>query len=169
MTTLIGCRCKSGNIFSRALLIGRGLFLKKVIQDESASLYHYAISSVLAKRIRWWQIVRKPPVPIPNTVVKTLSGENTWRATSWKDSSLPTSKLNNYVEILLYAPLPLTSFCFAKFPFVLLRASSSFGLRPHSTQISIRKSPRPISNAWLKMLPLLHLHPINVVIYNGTY
>ena len=28
MTTLIGCRCKSGNIFSQALLIGRGLFLK---------------------------------------------------------------------------------------------------------------------------------------------
>ena len=77
--------------------------------------------------------------------------------------------LNNYVEILLYATLPLTSFCFAKLPFVLLRASSSFGLRPHSTQISIRKSPRPISNARLKMLPLLHLHPINVVIYNGTY
>ena len=77
--------------------------------------------------------------------------------------------LNNSVEILLYASQSLTSFCFAKFPFVSLRASSSFGLRPHSTQISIRKSPRPISNARLKMLPLLHLHPIYVVIYNGTY
>ena len=33
----------------------------------------------------------------------------------------------------------------------------------------IRKSPRPISNARLKMLPLLHLHPINVVICDGTY
>ena len=33
----------------------------------------------------------------------------------------------------------------------------------------IKKSPRPISNARLKMLPLLHLHPINVIIYNGTY
>ena len=32
-----------------------------------------------------------------------------------------------------------------------------------------RKSPRPISNTRLKMLPLLHLCPINVVIYNGTY
>ena len=74
-----------------------------------------------------------------------------------------------FVEILLHTSQSLTSFCFAKFPFVLLRASSSFGLRPHSTQISIRKSPRPISNARLKMLPLLHLHPINVVIYNGTY
>ena len=71
--------------------------------------------------------------------------------------------------LLLYTTLSLTSFCFAKFPFVLLRASSSFGLRPHSTQNLFRKSPRPISNARLKMLPLLHLHPINVVIYNGTY
>ena len=37
------------------------------------------------------------------------------------------------------------------------------------SSMSIKKSPRPISNARLKMLPLLHLHPINVVIYNGTY
>ena len=42
-------------------------------------------------------------------------------------------------------------------------------LRLHSTQNSIRKSPRPISIARLKMLPLLHLRPINVVICNGTY
>ena len=28
MTTLIGQRCKNGNIFSRLILIGRGLFLK---------------------------------------------------------------------------------------------------------------------------------------------
>ena len=38
-----------------------------------------------------------------------------------------------------------------------------------SHRLTLRKSPRPISNARLKMLPLLHLHPINVVIYNGTY
>ena len=139
MTTLIGCRCKSGNIFSRALLIGRGLFLsvsrcesvlrlrrqmqagralrlrrrnllrkqefvrthfrwfhrsKKVNRKFIDDIISYVISSVLANRIRWWQIVRIPPVPIPNTVVKTYRGENTWRATAWKDSSLPTSKLN---------------------------------------------------------------------------
>ena len=100
MTTLIGCRCKSGNIFSRALLIGRGLFLIEICKQISKGyrwkrkLVSYVISSVLAKRIRWWQIVRIPPVPIPNTVVKTYRGENTWRATAWKDSSLPASKLN---------------------------------------------------------------------------
>ena len=100
MTTLIGCRCKSGNIFSQALLIGRGLFLIEICKQISKGyrwkrkLVSYVISSVLAKRIRWWQIVRKPPVPIPNTVVKTYRGENTWRATAWKDSSLPASNLN---------------------------------------------------------------------------
>ena len=63
-------------------------------------------------------------------------------------------------------------FAYAKLSFTQLRDTSAFRfvyapLQP--TQSSIRKSPRPISNAWLKMLPLLHLHPINVVIYNGTY
>ena len=31
-----------------------------------------------------------PPVPIPNTVVKLIRAENTWRAASWKDRSAPT-------------------------------------------------------------------------------
>ena len=44
-------------------------------------------------KVCWWPSKRKPPVPIPNTVVKTLSGDNTWRATSWEDNSLPTSNL----------------------------------------------------------------------------
>ena len=46
-----------------------------------------------AYRFRWWLIVSKPPVPIPNTVVKTYRGKNTWRATSWEDSTLPASIL----------------------------------------------------------------------------
>ena len=50
------------------------------------------ISSV-CKRIRWCPIASKPPVPIPNTVVKTCRGENTWRATSWEDSTMPASIL----------------------------------------------------------------------------
>ena len=35
--------------------------------------------------------------------------------------------------------------------------------------MNFRKSPRPISIRRLKMLPFLHLGPINVVICNGTY
>ena len=46
------------------------------------------------EQVSWWPIVRKPPVPIPNTVVKTYRGENTWRATAWEDSTLPRSNLN---------------------------------------------------------------------------
>ncbi len=29
------------------------------------------------------------PVPIPNTVVKLLSADDTWRAASWESRSLP--------------------------------------------------------------------------------
>ena len=142
MTTLIGCRCKSGNIFSRALLIGRGLFLNRfcvewgrspklegarsktngnfakqkevsdceawsnistkvildyevyILCDFQCTRWKPRILGRQQTKVCWWQIVRKPPVPIPNTVVKTYRGENTWRATAWKDSSLPASKLN---------------------------------------------------------------------------
>ena len=31
-----------------------------------------------------------PPVPIPNTVVKLIRAEDTWRATAWKNRSVPT-------------------------------------------------------------------------------
>ena len=31
-----------------------------------------------------------PPVPIPNTEVKFISVENTWRATAWEDRAVPT-------------------------------------------------------------------------------
>ena len=35
--------------------------------------------------------------------------------------------------------------------------------------LRFRKSPRPISNARLRLLPNFHLHPINVVFCDGTY
>ena len=31
-----------------------------------------------------------PPVPIPNTVVKLISAEDTWMETSWENRSAPT-------------------------------------------------------------------------------
>ena len=33
-----------------------------------------------------------PPVPIPNTEVKLISVENTWRVTAWKDRAVPTQR-----------------------------------------------------------------------------
>ena len=31
-----------------------------------------------------------PPVPIPNTEVKLIRAEDTWRATAWENKSMPT-------------------------------------------------------------------------------
>lgn len=31
-----------------------------------------------------------PPVPIPNTAVKLIGAEDTWREASWENKSLPT-------------------------------------------------------------------------------
>ena len=31
----------------------------------------------------------EPPVPIPNTEVKLICADNTWRATAWEDRSMP--------------------------------------------------------------------------------
>ncbi len=42
--------------------------------------------------------MRKTPVPIPNTVVKTHIGENTWRATAWEDNSLPAPIFKEPIE-----------------------------------------------------------------------
>ena len=73
-------------------------------------------------------------------------------------------------RLLLHAPLSFTSFCLRKTVVHLTPRYFVLGAsHRHTTQNLFRKSPRPISNAWLKMLPLLHLHPINVIIYNGTY
>ena len=35
--------------------------------------------------------VGDPPVPIPNTEVKTHCGNNTWTTRSWQDSTAPDS------------------------------------------------------------------------------
>ena len=37
--------------------------------------------------------VGDPPVPIPNTVVKTHCGNNTWTTRSWQDSTVPDFSL----------------------------------------------------------------------------
>ena len=39
-----------------------------------------------------------PPVPIPNTEVKLISVENTWRATAWEDRAVPTQSENHSIE-----------------------------------------------------------------------
>ena len=34
-----------------------------------------------------------PPVPIPNTVVKLIRAEDTWRVTAWENRSVPVLKI----------------------------------------------------------------------------
>ena len=51
-----------------------------------------------------------PPVPIPNTVVKLVYGDNTWLATAREDNSTPTSKAATKVaafSILLRGKAPM--------------------------------------------------------------
>ena len=44
-----------------------------------------------------------PPVPIPNTVVKLTSADNTWLETARKDRSTPTYKTRITRVILVFA------------------------------------------------------------------
>ena len=41
------------------------------------------------------------PVPIPNTVVKLVYGDNTWLATAREDNSTPTSKAATKVSYII--------------------------------------------------------------------
>ena len=47
------------------------------------------------------------PVPIPNTVVKLVYGDNTWLATAREDNSTPTSKQQRKLLLFLF----LQRFC----------------------------------------------------------
>ena len=50
-----------------------------------------------------------PPVPIPNTVVKLIRAENTWREAAWKDRSVPTltnRSPNRAVGFFVFTGLP---------------------------------------------------------------
>ena len=43
------------------------------------------------------------PVPIPNTVVKLVYGDNTWLATAREDNSTPTSKQQQKLLLFLFS------------------------------------------------------------------
>ena len=47
------------------------------------------------------------PVPIPNTEVKLLSADDTWRATSWESKTLPLFLFLCFFELLRYFALTL--------------------------------------------------------------
>ena len=51
------------------------------------------------------------PVPIPNTVVKLVYGDNTWLVTAREDNSTPTSKAATKVAAFSFYSKKTTSFC----------------------------------------------------------
>ena len=51
------------------------------------------------------------PVPIPNTVVKLVYGDNTWLATAREDNSTPTSKAATKVAAFSFYSKKTASFC----------------------------------------------------------
>ena len=58
-----------------------------------------------------------PPVPIPNTVVKLLSADDTWREAAWESRTLPV--------LLKSEPVKVGSlFCFAMFLIFISQGAS---------------------------------------------
>ena len=86
--------CKRSDTFSLRVLIGRGLDLL-----PNFSLFENILSSLICVFFSFEgfpQLIvgvyysEDPPVPIPNTVVKLVCAEDTWRAASRKNRSMPT-------------------------------------------------------------------------------
>ena len=83
--------CKHGDVFSLRVLIGRGLDL---LLPRSSN---YSFSLRLLQFSGFYPTVgvdydEDPPVPIPNTEVKLIRAENTWRAASRENRSMPTQR-----------------------------------------------------------------------------
>ena len=81
------------------------------------------------------------PVPIPNTVVKLVYGDNTWLATAWEDNSTPTSKAATKVAAFSFSaeifgvPEPRRRFT--------LSGRQSFSLHRPSGAHELRQRVRP--------------------------
>ena len=61
------------------------MFRNVLFSFEGASLQLKRANRPEEKRLASADNAQVPPVPIPNTVVKLSSAENTWMATSWED------------------------------------------------------------------------------------
>ena len=96
--------CKRSDTFSLRVLIGRGLDLL-----PNFSLFENILSSLICVFFSFEgfpQLIvgvyysEGPPVPIPNTVVKLVCAENTWRAASRENRSMPTQRSSSALFFL---------------------------------------------------------------------
>ena len=94
-TSLIGRRCKHSNVFSRPVLITRGLDLCNMQTQCPAPTSTQTPIVQSSGRTRPEKVggyyIGGPPVPIPNTAVKPDCAEDTCLETDRKNRSLPTS------------------------------------------------------------------------------
>src|SRR4051812_865465 len=92
MTTLIGRRCKHSNVFSRPVLIGRGLGTITLVlaMERLRDHPHLTITSRTRKApISGGHSGGVTPVPIPNTEVKPACADGTWGEAPWESRSSP--------------------------------------------------------------------------------
>src|SRR5436305_7754666 len=92
MTTLIGRRCTHSNVFSRPVLIGRGLgTIMPVLAMERLRTRPHVDSHILTAKapVSGGHGGGVTPVPIPNTEVKPASADGTWGETPWESRSPP--------------------------------------------------------------------------------
>src|SRR5205807_4299187 len=89
MTTLIGRRCTHSNVFSRPVLIGRGLgTIMPVLAMEFSGVEDPLLTNQNTE-ISGGHSGGVTPVPIPNTEVKPASADGTWGETPWESRSPP--------------------------------------------------------------------------------
>src|SRR5437660_9032810 len=92
MTTLIGRRCTHSNVFSRPVLIGRGLgtIMPVLAMERLRTSPHFDSHILTAKApVSGGHSGGVTPVPIPNTEVKPTSADGTWGETPWESRSPP--------------------------------------------------------------------------------
>ena len=101
--------CKRSDTFSLRVLIGRGLDLLPrflSIREFRFFLLHLRVFfsfEGFPQLIVGVYYSEGPPVPIPNTVVKLVCAEDTWRAASRKNRSMPTQH-SHYCAVFLIPP-----------------------------------------------------------------
>ena len=91
--------CKRGDTLSLRVLIGRGLdLLPRFLSIREFRFFlslpfaSFSVLRVLLIKSVGVYYSEDPPVPIPNTVVKLVCAENTWRAASRENRSMPTQR-----------------------------------------------------------------------------
>ena len=88
-TSLIGQRCTHSNVFSRLVLITRGLDHTHYADCLAPSLFIVQFSGRSPESVGGYDS-GGPPVPIPNTEVKPDCADDTCLETDRENRSLPT-------------------------------------------------------------------------------